>query len=153
MKVVNFTIENMYGSIGQITKQLYLDKFYPDIIFGVVRGGLVPAVYLSHHLNLPMSTIELSLRDHKSFNIDSLEDALDRKKKVLLVDDICDSGETFVQLTTILDSIHIMNNELKTATLVYNEGQSNYVPNYYDVTINKAEENQWIVFPWENKWN
>ena len=32
----------------------------PDFVIGVGRGGLVPAVYLSHHFELPMLSIDHS---------------------------------------------------------------------------------------------
>lgn len=45
-----------------------------DSIFGLKRGGLIPAVIISHKLNLPWSDVMLP--------------------NTLVVDDICDSGIT-----------------------------------------------------------
>jgi hypoxanthine phosphoribosyltransferase len=47
-----------------------------DSIMGLPRGGLIPAVMLSHKLNLPL--------------------VFEPTEKTLIVDDICDSGETFI---------------------------------------------------------
>lgn len=49
--------------IGNITMQMHRGGVWkPDYIVGLTRGGLVPAVYLSHYLNVPMET----LKDRKS---------------------------------------------------------------------------------------
>lgn len=49
----------------------------PDKVFGIPRGGLVPAVYLSHKLNIPLIT-----------NPEHITPT------TLVVDDICETGQT-----------------------------------------------------------
>ena len=38
----------------------------PDYIVGLTRGGLIPAVWLSEYLDIPMHTLEVKLRDHSN---------------------------------------------------------------------------------------
>jgi uncharacterized protein len=45
-----------------------------DSVFGLKRGGLIPAVMVSHKLGLPWSDVMLP--------------------NTLVIDDICDTGET-----------------------------------------------------------
>ena len=49
--------------IQKIARQVSLSDFKPNVIVGVSRGGLVPAVALSHWFKLPMVPIRTSLRD------------------------------------------------------------------------------------------
>ena len=37
--------------------------YKPDYIVGISRGGLTPAVMLSHLLSVPMHTLKVTLRD------------------------------------------------------------------------------------------
>ena len=40
----------------------------PDVVVGLTRGGLVPAVQLSHMFNVPLIPLNISLRDGKCAN-------------------------------------------------------------------------------------
>jgi len=91
-------------------------------IFGLQRGGLIPAVMLSHKLGIPMT------RNENSPN-------------VLIVDDICDSGETFTEFYS-----HYPNS--KFACLHYKPHTSNFIPNFIAVSF---PFDHWIVYPWERE--
>lgn len=104
--------------VHNIIRQLEEDKWRPDYIVGLTRGGLIPAVMISHYLNIPMHTLKVSLRDHISAEPDKEcccwmpEDAIgyvpedertenggwnhliSRRKNILIVDDINDQGTT-----------------------------------------------------------
>ena len=49
--------------VHDIIRAMNHDGFRPDYIVGLTRGGLVPAVMLSHYLNVPMHSLGVSLRD------------------------------------------------------------------------------------------
>jgi hypoxanthine phosphoribosyltransferase len=49
--------------VNKISYQMYKDAWRPDYIVGLTRGGLVPAVYMSHMLDIPMETLKVALRD------------------------------------------------------------------------------------------
>jgi hypothetical protein len=89
------------------------------------------------------------------------EDAFEGKK-ILIVDDINDSGAT---LNWIKEDWHsgclsghpdwnnVWGNNVRVATLVDNESSaSELTVSYSAVDLNKAEEDVWIVFPWEAWW-
>ena len=101
--------------VHNIIRQLENDKWRPDYIVGLTRGGLTPAVMLSHYLNIPMETLKVSLRDNTcgpETNCWMPEDAVGyipederrenggwqylpkNRKNILIVDDINDSGHT-----------------------------------------------------------
>ena len=46
-----------------IVSMMFRDDFKPDIIVGITRGGLWPAMMLSHYLDIKMYTLDVRLRD------------------------------------------------------------------------------------------
>ncbi len=46
-----------------IVQQMYKDDWRPDFIVGVTRGGLWPAMMLSHYLGIKMYTLDVRMRD------------------------------------------------------------------------------------------
>lgn len=117
-----------------------------DCIVGLTRGGLVPAVHLSHMFNAPLYTINVSLRDGKTGkdNFDWRE--LQGFKHILIVDDINDSGATF---NYVLNQCYLnLVDKPKTAALL-SKRSSAFEVTYAGEHINKEKENDWIVFPWE----
>ena len=91
---------------------------------GLPRGGLIPAVMLSHTLNIPFVS---------QANIAGV------MGNILIVDDICDSGKTLKRFK--------FENNVYTATLHY-KSSAEYEPNFW---WRMAYENEWIVYPWEKK--
>ena len=88
-------------------------------IHGLSRGGLIPAVMLSHITGIPF---------RKS-------PAFCEPEEVLIVDDICDSGETLLKYE-----------KYPTAVLHFKPHTSNFIPTFY-ANLHKGDE--WIIYPWE----
>jgi hypoxanthine phosphoribosyltransferase len=88
------------GMLINIARQMARDHWRPDYIVGLTRGGLQAAVMLSHYLDVPMHTLNVSLRDSDTgpeSNLWMAEDAFGHNKppmNILIVDDINDSGAT-----------------------------------------------------------
>ena len=61
MNLLNLSNSNLRNCVHAIISQLNADGFKPHYIVGVTRGGLIPAVMLSHYLNVPMHTLKVSL--------------------------------------------------------------------------------------------
>jgi hypoxanthine phosphoribosyltransferase len=89
-------------------------------IKGLQRGGLIPAVMLSHLLGIPMTEREIV------------------SSSVLIVDDICDTGNTLLPYKQLNNPI---------ATIHYKTSAS-LEPNFW---FKIANEKEWIVYPWEQK--
>jgi hypoxanthine phosphoribosyltransferase len=128
--------------IQKIARQVSLSDFKPDVIVGVSRGGLVPAVALSHWFKLPMVPIRTSLRDFPAWETYTPEK---KHKNVLIVDDVCDGGETFHKIN---DEIKEFCDLAKFASLSWNN-ECNFTPHVFAREVAKDSGNLWIHFPWE----
>ena len=158
-----------------IVNQMYKDNWRPDYIVGLTRGGNVPATIISNMTGIRCEALKVSLRDDEQgpeSNCWMSEDAFgyvpqeeDRvtggplEKKILIVDDINDTGATFNWIKQDWQSTCLPNdpkwervwgNNVRFATLTDN-GASNFDEvNYTCHEVNKAEEDVWLVYPWEN---
>ena len=97
MKKVYYSWDHIDIACTDIYKDIVSDSFKPDLIIGLTRGGLIPATILSHKFDVPMDTLRISLRDHKSSE-ESYKDYSLPDKNILIVDDINDSGATITYL-------------------------------------------------------
>jgi hypoxanthine phosphoribosyltransferase len=177
--------------IHKIIRDMAQDNWRPDYIVGITRGGLVPATMLSHYLDIPMQTLNISFRDTDlgpESNLWMAEDAYGyipkeertdaeieismlpvkgdtsdpkKRKKILIVDDINDSGRTLnwikedwpsgcLPQDTAWDNI--WHNNVRFAVLVNNDASEFKTVDYAGTNINKLETPCWVVFPWENWW-
>ena len=92
-----FTTGQMRNALLQIEDQMVHSNWMPNMIIGINRGGLIPSVYLSHRLRIPHETISVKLRDQTKTSkpdLSALEKAFAFQNKILIVDDINDSGDT-----------------------------------------------------------
>jgi len=96
-----------------------------DAVYGLPRGGLIPAVMLSHRLDIP-------LVDHNS---------VVNTKNVLWVDDINDTGTTLLKAEE-----YILNDDA--IAVLYSKPSSLVKPNYVGEIIT---DDSWLVFPWETE--
>ena len=114
--------------------------YKPTHIVGIARGGLVPAVMLSHRLNLPMETLGVSFRDNKATHHTKFKPIKDAR--YLIVDDINDSGTTFKVVTDIFKNRRLQH---RTAALI-NKEKSDFDVDFYGEMFYYDD---WITFPWE----
>ena len=78
-----------YDDIKSMNQNLVHDvsKFKPDVIVGITRGGLLPALHLSHHLDRPLQTITWQTRYiNKCEHDKQLQEKIDAGTRVVLVD-------------------------------------------------------------------
>jgi hypoxanthine phosphoribosyltransferase len=158
--------------------QMYKDNWRPDYIVGITRGGAVPAVILSHLIEVPMRPLEVSLRDggqcvsdlgvaEEAFGYVSLEEQetlksrwdISKRKNILVVDDINDTGATFNWIKKDWQSGCLPNEDsawnsvwsknVRFAVLTNNLSSKFDEVSYYSKEVNKAEEDVWLVYPWE----
>ena len=148
--------------IANICKQIGAGSWRPDYIVGLTRGGLLPAVMISHYFNIPMQSLDISLRDggNTVSNLGMAEDAFDGKN-ILIVDDINDQGSTVAWIKNEWPSgcfpddekwQSVWGDNVRFAVLTHNQSSQFKDPDYYVWTVNKAEQDCWLVYPWEEFW-
>ena len=141
----------MRRDVNTLCREVSLDKFDPDVIVGLSRGGLTPGVMMSHWMNKPFKPIKTALRDFPEW-----EDYLPRKtdERVLILDDVCDSGVTFARIREYIqkNALEEINCDVRFAVLWWNN-EIEFEPDYYVNEIAKDSTNTWIHFPWESWWN
>jgi hypoxanthine phosphoribosyltransferase len=189
MKKIYYSWKDIQGATYDIARKIYKDNWRPDYVVGITRGGLIPATLLSQYLEVPCETLKVSLRDggECESNLWMAEDAFgyvpmdqrgtvhfevtglpvredssnpERKKNILIVDDINDTGATLAWIKKDWRSgclpnsyawSNVWHNNVRFATIVNNMSSKETV-DYSSFEINKAEEDCWIVFPWEEFW-
>ncbi|MDC0932979.1 phosphoribosyltransferase family protein [Arcobacteraceae bacterium] len=123
-----------------------IKAYEPDALIAIARGGLL----LGHLLSEALETREIyslnsihydGMRKLDTFEIFNIPD-LSRKHKIVLIDDIVDSGESMVEIIKILkEKYHHC--EFKIATVFY-KPTALIQP---DFTVKEAKD--WIEFFWE----
>jgi hypoxanthine phosphoribosyltransferase len=110
----------------------------PDIklVAGIARGGLIPAAIIAYRLGIP--TIPISLMNDPFYVIDM------DPKDVLIVDDVCDTGQTFKELNAYLRGI-----EFPTAVLLAKPWISEPRDHFFQPRFIAEWTTEWAVFPWE----
>jgi len=179
MKKIHVTWQDVQGSVIDIARQIHIDNWCPDYVVGITRGGLIPATMLSQYLGVRCETLKVSLRDggECESNLWMSEDAFgyvnkeDRgesgtetdpalRKNILIVDDINDTGATIAWIkkdwrSSCLSNHYVWDNIFGSNVrfaVITNNIASNEEVNYSANEINKAEEDCWIVHPWEEFW-
>ena len=151
MKKLWYGWQEMRRDVNTLCRDITLDKFDPQVIVGLSRGGLTPGVMMSHWLQKPFKPVKASMRDFPEW-----EDYLPRKtdERVLILDDVCDSGITFTRIREYIqkNSLKEINCDIRFAVLWWNN-EIEFEPNYYVNEIAKDSTNTWIHFPWESWWN
>ena len=126
MDVVN-KIYLSWNQVEELVNELAIDiniKFQHsniEYIHGLARGGLIPAVMLSHKLKIPY--------------VDSIVNL--NPSEVLVVDDIADSGKTLKKWS-----------DYRTAVLHYKPHTSYVEPTIWS-KVHKTDD--WIIYPWERE--
>ena len=111
-------------AIERLATNIIKNEIEIAAVGGLPRGGLIPAVMLSHTLNIPFVS---------QANIAGVDG------NILIVDDICDSGKTLKRFK-FEDNVY-------TATIHY-KSTAEYEPNFW---WKLAPSNEWIVYPWERE--
>jgi len=142
------TWKKMYHMTRLLAAKIKEQGFVPDIIVAIARGGYIPARILCDHLDINLLTsiqvthYESGASKKKSAHlIEPLK--MDIKgRKVLLVDDVNDTGKTFELALQHLQSFQP--DEIRVAVL-HDKQVSTFSPDYY---VAKVRKWRWIIYPW-----
>ncbi len=113
--------------VKKLCDKILVSKLEIKDIWGLPRGGLIPAVMVSHKLGIPMTKGTIT-------------------PNTLIIDDICDSGVTFANYFEKYQEEYAFAFNLKTACLHYKPHTSVFEPTLF---ANQWSSNNWIIYPWE----
>lgn len=128
-KVGQFKKQVSWGEYIDLVKQLakQLEHTRYTSIAGIPRGGLIPAVILSHKLGLPLIPLT-----EANFN-------------TLVVDDICDSGKTLLDLTD-KEKKDIEGRLIGDVAVLHLRHSSKYKPKFF---VEELKDDTWQIYPYE----
>jgi len=140
--------QHFYRLCAEVHQSISADGFRPDAIIGIARGGYVPARVLADFfgvMNLAALKVE-HYRGTRKARQAAVRYPLPEQfsgRRVLLVDDVSDSGDTF---DVALEHLRARENvgEVRTAVL-HHKVTSSYVPDYFAHRIVRW---RWIIYPW-----
>ncbi|MDH5461056.1 MAG: phosphoribosyltransferase [Candidatus Bathyarchaeota archaeon] len=143
------TWDKIYEFLLSLAEKIREDNFKPDVIVGVSRGGWPPARVMSDLLENPeianvKAEFYLGVAETKGEPLITQPVSVSvRNKKVLLMDDVADTGKSLRLVRAHLKEKGAT--EVKIATIYY-KPWSVVIPDYYE-----KETSSWIIFPWERK--
>ncbi len=131
----------------ELAQEIADSGFNPEVLIGVARGGMIPAGALTYSLGVKLTDainvefytdVEATLPDPvllaPMLDIDSIHG-----KRVLVVDDVVDSGRT---LALVLELLTKFGAEVRSA-VIYEKPTTSVKPDFVWKSTSK-----WIVFPW-----
>lgn len=155
MAKIYVDIENFLLDCFKLAKKIYDSDYRPNKIVGVWRGGSLPSLAIDEYFRFIGNKIRSYPLKVEAYSEDRLNKRIyvyglgDLKKqirkgnKVLLVDDVFDTGSS---LERVVKEISKITKNIKIATVYYKpeKNKTNLKPDFY---LN--ETNNWIVFPHE----
>ena len=115
-----------------------------EALVAITRGGLVPAAIVARELNIRLvETVSVKSYDHKNQGsievLKPISDAvLSAKGKVLIVDDLVDTGATGRVVRDMLPNAHF--------ATVYAKPLAREL---VDTFVTEVSQDTWIYFPWD----
>ncbi len=145
-KIVSF--EEVYSMVKNVAEKIKESGFEPTTIVGLARGGWVPARLLCDFLgitDLVSLKVEHWLETGKTSNeaiikypvTTSLTD-----KRILIFDDITDTGESLLTASEHLENLHP--EESRVGVMQYITS-SKCIPDYF---AEKVTDWYWFIYPW-----
>jgi uncharacterized protein len=145
--------DDYHRSIELLADRIFQSQWKFDRIVCLARGGLRVGDILSRIFNKPLAILAASSyhgetkQTRGQLAIANQLTMTDNRmgKRILLVDDLVDSGVTLQQTTIWLRDLYPEIEELKTAVIWY-KSCSKYIPEYYTSYL---PHNPWIHQPFE----
>ncbi len=150
--VLKLTWDNVDFLTECLVEQIKNKNIQFDCIVALGRGGLIPGAMLSYKLDIKtLYNIGINTRQENGNYLDTIvyqrPDGIKEGSKILVVDDINDSGRTFTAVKSILER----NYNIKSDDILYGSLIKRYGSEFNTNTIsgNILYTLRWLVFPWD----
>ncbi len=143
-------LELSWDVFGELCRALAVNvtrSYQPDLIIGIAKAGVIPGAVIASILRLDFFSMKITRRSgfeevQERPQLLSSAPKQVRGKRVLIVDEICTTGET---LRMALAAVRANNPaEIRTATSFVKSGQ--YKPDFFAV-----ETDATVIFPWDRQ--
>jgi len=144
MTKIKLTWSKYTNAINQMAAHFKDEKF--DVIIGLTRGGLIPAVRLSHIMDTPMLPFNPHLLHSNGDERNNVKLPISPVvcKRILIVDDIADTGKTFFKCVKFFEK---RGYKLSTTAVYINKKTTVFTPTY---TVYDSQK-RWVIFPYEEE--
>tara|TARA_B100001093_G_C26021998_1_gene674320 strand:- start:26 stop:484 length:459 start_codon:yes stop_codon:yes gene_type:complete len=129
------------------------NKFEPDYILAISGGGLIPGRIIRKVLKKPVISVNISYYDSDD-NIQSepqiiqwIDSKIIENKKILIIDEIDDTGKTISYLINKLQESNV--SELGIGVLHNKLKPKEYNLNNIKYFCGSEIPDKWVVYPWE----
>ena len=139
MKQVYLSYHDIHTDCIELAK-IIKKKFKPEKLILISRGGLIPGSIIANYLGIQdIDVIAMKTYSHrKRTNKIEIFKRIKSQKKLVVIDDLVDSGET----TKIVKSM--MHNSKFVTLYAKTSGKKQADLHLYDF-----KDKDWLVFPWE----
>ena len=156
----HYTNSMLVSDVNKIARQVEDDHFKPDYIVGLARGGWPLAFRLSHKLKIDQRNL-ISVTWGRRYKVRSeeLEAAYLAGKRIILAEDITDTGKSISELAAVLAKLKPENmKNIRLASLVNYVGDGMiYLHTYHDEPLRcnyygrsqKETKGKWVKYAWE----
>ncbi len=148
MKCRIITFEETYELSRRLANKVKDSDYSPTTIVALARGGWVPARLLCDFMgitDLISLKVEHWLETAKTKDEATIRYPLNndlKGKRLLLVDDVADTGKSLIAATNYLSKLNP--DSMKTATMQYFPS-SKFTPDFY---TDEVKEWTWFIYPW-----
>jgi uncharacterized protein len=147
MEMERLTWKRIESMCKALARKVNKSGYKPEIIIGISRGGWIPARILSDMLCV-YQVASIGVCFYKGVGLTNEKPKLTQDlnvdikgKRVLLVDDVADTGESLVLARQKV--LELSPSEVRVATLHY-KPHSKFLPEFY-----AEKSTSWLVYPWE----
>jgi uncharacterized protein len=130
---------------GEICRALALRvarEYQPEIVLGIAKAGVIPGVVVASIMQCEFSSMAVTRRDADSSPVlVSGPPSTIRGRRVLVVDETCESGST---LRLALNEVRAMKPEEVRSAVSFKTGE--YTPDFY-----AFETENFIILPWDRE--
>lgn len=137
----------VFGELSRALAVKVARDYDPEMIIGIAKAGVIPGAVIASILRLDFFSLKISR--HTGFDEDLAQPRLltsaptqARGKRVLIVDEICTTGETLRMALAAVRAVSPA--EVRTATSFVKSGQ--FKPDFAAV-----ETDATVIFPWDRQ--
>lgn len=143
-------LELSWEVFGELCRALAVNvarRYDPELVVGIAKAGVIPGAVIASILRLDFFSLKITrrsgfeeVRDQPQLLTSAPRQV--RGKRVLVVDEICTTGETLRMALAAVRAEHPT--DVRTATSFVKAGQ--YKPDFYAV-----ETDATVIFPWDRQ--